>query len=126
MFKCFSLLCSSVNLSKHNIYALFGRLKQFFSCFSSSIYDAPFCYLVEYPIYAFSKQVKYCLFQSILQYWVGYRFRFKNQQQQYLNYKFSYHSLFPVAIFVFYSFLNKLKETINILVKKVIYFKISI
>ena len=28
-------LCSPVNLSKHNIYALFGRLKQFFSCFSA-------------------------------------------------------------------------------------------
>ena len=30
-------LCSQVNLSKHNIYTLFGRLKQFFSCFCGSI-----------------------------------------------------------------------------------------
>ena len=33
--------------SKQNIYALFGRLEQFYSCFYCSIFDAPFCYLVE-------------------------------------------------------------------------------
>ena len=32
---------------KPNIYALFERLKQFFSCFYCSIFDAPFCHLVE-------------------------------------------------------------------------------
>ena len=50
-------------LSKHFtcIYTLFGRLKPFFSCFYRSIFDAPFCYLVEWPIPAFSEQVKYCL-----------------------------------------------------------------
>ena len=46
-FKVFLLLCSPVYLSKHNIYALFGRLKQFLSCFYSSIFDVPFCYFVE-------------------------------------------------------------------------------
>ena len=54
----FILLCSPVYLSKHNNYVLFERLKQFFSCFYHSICDAPFCYLVEYPIHALSKQVK--------------------------------------------------------------------
>ena len=44
------------------IYALFGRLKQFFSCFYHSIFDAPFCYIAEKPIHTFSEQVKYCLF----------------------------------------------------------------
>ena len=29
----FLLLCSPVNLSKHNVYALYGRLKQFFCVF---------------------------------------------------------------------------------------------
>ena len=43
----FLLLCSPVNLSKHNIYALFGRLKQFFSCFYHPIFEVTFCYLVE-------------------------------------------------------------------------------
>ena len=56
------LLCSPVYLLKHNIYALFGRLKQFFSCFYGTIFDALFCYLVEQPIHAFNVQVKYCLF----------------------------------------------------------------
>ena len=60
--KCFLLLCSPVNLSKHNIYTLFGKLKQFFSCFYHSISDAPFCYLVEQPIHALSEQMKYCIF----------------------------------------------------------------
>ena len=55
----FLLLYSPVNLSKQNIYALFGRLKQFFSCFYHSTFDAPFCYLVKQPIHAFSEQVKY-------------------------------------------------------------------
>ena len=44
--KCFLLLCSMVNLSKQNIYALFVILKQF-SVFYHSILDAPFFYLVE-------------------------------------------------------------------------------
>ena len=43
----FLMLCSPVYLSKHNIYALFGRLKQFLSCCYHSILRAPFCYLVE-------------------------------------------------------------------------------
>ena len=60
----FLLLCLPVfNLSRHNIYSLFGRLKQFFSCFYRSILDT--CYLV--PIHAFNEQVKYCLFQLFLQ-----------------------------------------------------------
>ena len=41
------LLCSPVNYTKKNIHALFGRLKQFFSCFYRSIFDTPFCYLLE-------------------------------------------------------------------------------
>ena len=65
--RCFLLLYSPVSQSKHNIYALFGRFKQFFSCFYRSIFDAPFCYLVKQPIHAFSEQVTYCLFQSFLQ-----------------------------------------------------------
>ena len=31
-------LCSPVYLLKHNIYALFGRLKQYFTCFDCSIF----------------------------------------------------------------------------------------
>ena len=54
---------TSFNLSRHNIYSLFGRLKQFFSCFYRSILDT--CYLG--PIHAFNEQVKYCLFQLFLQ-----------------------------------------------------------
>ena len=37
---CFILLCSPVNLSKDYIYAFIGRLKQVFSCFYHSIFDA--------------------------------------------------------------------------------------
>ena len=55
------------SLSKHNIYALFERLEQFFSCFYHSIFNAPFCYLVGYLIHALSEQDKYCLFQYFLQ-----------------------------------------------------------
>ena len=55
----FLLLCSSV---KHNIYTLFKRLKQFSRCFYCSIFDVPFCYLVEKTIHVFSEQVKNCLF----------------------------------------------------------------
>ena len=36
--KYFLALCSPVNLLRHNIYALFGRLKQYFSCFDCSIF----------------------------------------------------------------------------------------
>ena len=43
----FILLCSPVDLLKHKIYALFGRLKQFLSCFFTPYFRAPFCYLVE-------------------------------------------------------------------------------
>ena len=35
-FKVFLALCSPVNLLKHNIYALFGRLRQYFACFDCS------------------------------------------------------------------------------------------
>ena len=38
ILKYFLLLCSPVNLLKHNIYALFGRLKQYFTCFDCSIF----------------------------------------------------------------------------------------
>ena len=38
MFKVFLALCSPVNLLKHNIYALFGRLKQYFTCFDCYIF----------------------------------------------------------------------------------------
>ena len=31
------MLCSPVNLLKHNNFTLFGRLKQYFACFDSSI-----------------------------------------------------------------------------------------
>ena len=34
----FLALCSPVYLLKHNIYALFGRLKQYFACFDCSIF----------------------------------------------------------------------------------------
>ena len=34
----FLALYSPVYLLKHNIYALFGRLKQYFACFDCSIY----------------------------------------------------------------------------------------
>ena len=34
----FLALCSPVNLLKHNIYPLFGRLKQYFACFDCSIF----------------------------------------------------------------------------------------
>ena len=34
----FFVLCSPVNLLKHNIYALLGRLKQYFACFDCSIF----------------------------------------------------------------------------------------
>ena len=54
-------------LSKHNNYALFGILKQFFSCFYHSIFDATVCYLLESLIHALREQVKYCLFQLFLQ-----------------------------------------------------------
>ena len=60
--KNLKVLYSPVNLSKHNIYAFFGRLKQFFHCIYHFIFNAPFCNLVEQPIHTFSKQVKYCLF----------------------------------------------------------------
>ena len=40
--KVFLFLCSRVNLSKHGIYALFGRLKQFLKLFYYSRFDAPF------------------------------------------------------------------------------------
>ena len=53
VFYC-NVQCSPVNLSKHNIYTLFRRLKQFFSCLHRSKFYASFCYLVELPIYAFS------------------------------------------------------------------------
>ena len=36
-FKVFLVLYSPVNLLKHNIDALFGRLKQYFTCFDCSI-----------------------------------------------------------------------------------------
>ena len=36
--KYFLALCSPVNLLKDNIYALFGRLKQYFACFDCSIF----------------------------------------------------------------------------------------
>ena len=36
--KYFLALCSPINLLKHNIYALFGRLKQYFACFDCSIF----------------------------------------------------------------------------------------
>ena len=35
--KYFLALCSPVNSLKYNIYALFGRLKQYFACFECSI-----------------------------------------------------------------------------------------
>ena len=38
------------------------KIKVVFSCFYHCIFDKPVCYLVEQLIYAFSKQVKYCLF----------------------------------------------------------------
>ena len=47
------LLCSLVK--KHHIYALFRILKQFLVVFCS-IFDAPFCYLVEWPIHAFKEK----------------------------------------------------------------------
>ena len=34
----FLVLHSPVNLLKHDIYALFGRLKQYFTCFECSIF----------------------------------------------------------------------------------------
>ena len=34
----FLAFCSPVYLLKHNIYALFGRLKQYFACFDCSIF----------------------------------------------------------------------------------------
>ena len=34
----FSVLCSPVNFLKHNICALFGKLKQYFACFDCSIF----------------------------------------------------------------------------------------
>ena len=37
-FKVFLALCSPINLLKHNIYALFGRLRQYFACFDCSIF----------------------------------------------------------------------------------------
>ena len=37
-FKYFLVSCSPVDLLKHNIYALFGRLKQYFACFDCSIF----------------------------------------------------------------------------------------
>ena len=36
--KYFLAFCSAVNLLKHNIYALFGRLKQYVTCFDCSIF----------------------------------------------------------------------------------------
>ena len=49
----FLALCSPVNLLKHNIYALLGRLKQYFACFDCSIFYALFYYLVEKPVQSF-------------------------------------------------------------------------
>ena len=37
IFKVFLVLYSSVNLLKHNNFALFERLKQYFACFDCSI-----------------------------------------------------------------------------------------
>ena len=37
-FKDFLALCSPVNLLKHNISTLFGRLKQYFPCFDCFIF----------------------------------------------------------------------------------------
>ena len=37
LLKYILALCSPVHLLKHNIYALFGRLKQYFTCFDCSI-----------------------------------------------------------------------------------------
>ena len=37
-FNILLALCSPVNLLKHIIYALFGRLKQYFACFDCSIF----------------------------------------------------------------------------------------
>ena len=39
--KYFLALCSPVSSLKHNIYALFGRLKQYFTCFDCSIFLCP-------------------------------------------------------------------------------------
>ena len=60
--KCFLLLCSPVNLSKHNIYTLTRRFEQFSVVFIAYNSMQSFCYLVEYPIHACSEQVKCCLF----------------------------------------------------------------
>ena len=38
ILKYFLVLCSPVDLLKHNIYALFERLKQYFTCFDCSIF----------------------------------------------------------------------------------------
>ena len=37
-FKYFLVLCLTVNLLKHNIYAFFGRLRQYFACFDCTIF----------------------------------------------------------------------------------------
>ena len=37
-FNILLALCSPVNLLKHIIYALYGRLKQYFACFDCSIF----------------------------------------------------------------------------------------
>ena len=57
--KCFLLLCSPVNLSKQNIYAIFSRLKQFFSYFitpylmhySVILWNSPSCIQLELYMY---------------------------------------------------------------------------
>ena len=60
----FVLLCSAVNLSKHNIYTLFGRLKQFFSCFITPYLKHHSVHLWNSPV--FREQVKCCLFLNVM------------------------------------------------------------
>ena len=62
------MLRSQVNLSKHNSYASFGKLKPF-----SVICIAP--YWMQHSVIVWNspsmycEQVKYCIFQSFIQFW---------------------------------------------------------
>ena len=52
---------TSKHIKTHHV-PIIWKIVEVFHLFLLPIFDAPFCYLVEQPIHAFSEQVKYCLF----------------------------------------------------------------
>ena len=48
-------------LTNNTIFCITWKIEAVFRCFYLYIFDAPFFYLLEKPIHAFSEQVKYCL-----------------------------------------------------------------